>query len=89
MTTSVSRTAIPFAPARRATSPVLPESALARLRAAWEARLARRRQARAAAHFAGIDLHTLRDIGAPDAVIADAASRDRARERVLRDLNWG
>jgi len=88
MTTTVARPAVPFAGAPCPSSPSTAESPLARLRALWEARLDQTRRARATTLFADIDLHTLRDIGAPEWALAEAASRNRARERSLRDLEW-
>jgi hypothetical protein len=86
MTTTAANTVVPF----RSTSPRPPsgESPLARLRALWEAHVDETRRARATTLFADIDMHTLRDIGAPDWIIAEAASRKRARDRVFRDLEW-
>ena len=88
MTTATARTAVPFRASAGAASPPAAESPLARLRTLWKAHLREARCARARSLFSAIDLHTLRDIGAPECIIAEAAARGRARDRAFRDLDW-
>ena len=88
MTSTTARTVVSFPARSRPASAPAAASPLARLRALWEAHLDESRRARATSLFADIDLHTLRDIGAPDWMIADASSRRRAHDRTLRDLEW-
>ncbi len=52
----------------------------------WCAHRERAHLARAQSAFAEIDTHTLRDIGAPNWLIAESTSRDDARGLRLIDL---
>ena len=61
-------------------------SPLARIQSLWHDHQARAKQARAMAAFADIDTHTLRDIGAPNWVIAEASQRGDSRGLRLLDL---
>jgi hypothetical protein len=61
-------------------------SAIAKFHAIWNEHVARSHQARAQAAFADIDAHTLRDIGAPNWIIAEALHRSDSRELRLIDL---
>ena len=62
-------------------------AAFAKIQAMWQQHVQRAEQARAMAIFAQIDQHTLRDIGAPYWIVAEAAQREAQRERALADLN--
>ena len=61
-------------------------SAFAKLHSLWQDHLCRANQARAMATFADIDAHTLRDIGAPHWIVADATMRGDSRGLRLIDL---
>ena len=62
------------------------QSALDTMQAYWQRHLERTQQARAQVAFAEIDTHTLRDIGAPNWLIAESVSRNDARCLRLIDL---
>jgi hypothetical protein len=61
-------------------------SAVAGVETLWQDHVARTRQARAMATFAEIDAHTLRDIGAPNWIVAEATMRGDSRGLRLIDL---
>jgi predicted outer membrane lipoprotein len=60
--------------------------AFAKIRTLWQEHVERTKKARAQAAFASIDEHTLRDIGAPNWIIAEAAHREDSRGLRLIDL---
>ena len=62
-------------------------AAFAKIQTMWQKHIERAGQARAAATFSDIDLHTLRDIGAPSWIIAEATQRDLQRDRHMADLS--
>jgi hypothetical protein len=62
------------------------KSALAKFNAIWNDQVQRSNKARAQAAFADIDAHTLRDIGAPNWIIAEAVQRGDSRGLRLIDL---
>ncbi|MEO7761224.1 MAG: hypothetical protein ABIS68_04850 [Casimicrobiaceae bacterium] len=62
------------------------DSIAAKLAALHQAHVARSAQARATATFSDIDQHTLRDIGAPNWLIAEASLRHDSRALRLIDL---
>ena len=61
-------------------------SAFAKIQTLWHDHAERANKARAMAVFAEIDEHTLKDIGAPNWVIAEAAHRGDSRGLRLIDL---
>ena len=58
----------------------------ARIQRLWQEHVERANRARAQATFADIDEHTLKDIGAPNWIIAEAAHRGDSRGLRLIDL---
>ena len=84
MNCNAAETALPF-PASASVGAAT-ESPLAKLRALWQGHVERTSRARAGAAFSSIDSHTLRDIGAPDWVLAEAALRNDSRGLRLIDL---
>jgi len=84
MNCNAAESALPF-PASAAVGAAT-ESPLAKLRALWQGHVERTNRARASAAFSGIDTHTLRDIGAPDWVLAEASLRNDSRSVRLIDL---
>ena len=62
-------------------------TALDAFRASWNYRAARRNHARAIELMAGIDEHTLRDIGAPNWLVAQAVERKDAHRLRLIELH--
>ena len=84
MNCNAAETALPF-PASASVGAAT-ESPLAKLRALWQGHIERTSRARAGAAFSRIDSHTLRDIGAPDWVLAEAALRSDSRGLRLIDL---
>ena len=75
MNCNAAETALPF-PASASVGAAT-ESPLAKLRALWQDHIERTSR---------IDSHTLRDIGAPDWVLAEAALRGDSRDLRLIDL---
>ena len=72
---------------RRAVDAVGAASAIGlALRQAWRAHSVRRRLRREWRDLSGLSAHTLRDIGAPDWAVLDAADRSEAARRRLDDL---
>lgn len=84
MNRNAAETALPFTAS--ASVGVATESPLAKLRVLWQGHIARTHRTRAGAAFAAIDSHTLRDIGAPDWILAEAALRNESRGLRLMDL---
>ena len=60
--------------------------AFAKIQTLWKKHVERSNQARAQAAFADIDEHTLKDIGAPNWIIAEASHRGDSRGLRLIDL---
>ena len=75
-----------LAPTTRASTSSRPGAALEKLRLYFRQRAERAKAARAMAVFADIDQHTLKDIGAPNWLIAQAAERERVRGLRISDL---
>jgi len=61
-------------------------TAFVRIQSLWQDHVCRSYQARASAVFADIDTHTLRDIGAPNWIVAESTLRSDSRGLRLIDL---
>ena len=59
---------------------------VSKMQSLWQDHVCRSSQARAMATFAEIDTHTLRDIGAPNWIIAESSLRGDSRGLRLIDL---
>jgi len=90
MNNSAAHPALRFSPAAAgrisATATGRSDSTLAKLRALWQEHRERVHCARAQAAFAEIDAHTLKDIGAPDWILAEASQRAGNRDVRMLDL---
>jgi len=73
-------------PAASESSGALWNTAFVKVRSLWQDHVCRSYQARASAVFADIDMHTLRDIGAPNWIVAEATLRSDSRGLRLIDL---